>query len=66
MATPDQPPAADNISDNVAITRLFDLALNGDTENREFWELDSLVLERLLQAYGVSGALNYVTSTSSS
>ncbi|MEP6633664.1 MAG: hypothetical protein ABJA62_05585 [Luteimonas sp.] len=58
-------PNADGLSDDLAVARLFELSRNGDTENREFWELDSMVQERLLQAYGIAGALDYVTQTAS-
>jgi len=59
----DQP--TNGISDDRAVERLFELARSGDTENREFWELDTMVQERLLQAYGIPGALEYVTQTAS-
>jgi hypothetical protein len=59
-------PVVDGISDDLAVARLFELSRSGETENREFWELDSVVQERLLQAYGVAGALDYVTQTASS
>lgn len=37
-----------------AVTRLFELARNGDVDNCEFAQLDSLVYERLRQAYTVN------------
>lgn len=34
-----------------AVSRLFDLSRAGDTDNVEFSQLDSLVYDRLLEAY---------------
>lgn len=34
-----------------AVTRLFDLAQNGEIDNVEFAQLDSLVYQRFAQAY---------------
>lgn len=44
--------SASAISDDVAVSRLFDLARNGQVGNQEFSQLDSVIYERLLQAYG--------------
>lgn len=35
-----------------AVTRLFELARSGDTENCEFSQLDALIYTRLEEAYG--------------
>lgn len=48
------------ISDVNAVNRLFELSSSGDTGNREFWELDNMVQQRLLQAYGVPDALEFL------
>lgn len=40
------------ISDDVAVSRLFDLSRSGNVGNQEFSQLDSVIYERLLQAYG--------------
>jgi hypothetical protein len=55
---------ASGLSDDFAVARLFEMSCNGDTQNKEFWELDSMVQQRLLQAYGVPGALDFVSQTS--
>lgn len=44
----------DEIAERQAVTRLFDLVRNGETDNCEFSQLDSLVYQRLLQAYVVA------------
>ncbi len=41
-------------TEHEAVTRLFDLARNGETDNCEYSQLDSMVYERLQQAYPVS------------
>ena len=64
MSTQDDQHAMPCLSDDQAVTRLFELACNGETANREFWELDNVVQERLLQAYGVAGALDLVNPAS--
>lgn len=43
---------ASNVSDDVVVARLFDLARQGDTANREFQLLDYVVQKRLQQTYG--------------
>lgn len=48
------------ISDVHAVNRLFELSSSGDTSNVEFWELDNMVQQRLLQAYGVPDALEFL------
>jgi hypothetical protein len=35
-----------------AVTRLFELARSGDTDNCEYSQLDSMIYTRLEQAYG--------------
>ena len=47
-----QDTSASVISDDVAVSRLFDLARSGDVGNQEFSQLDSVIYQRLLQAYG--------------
>ena len=61
MSMQDEHRTTPGISDDQAVTRLFELACNGETTNPEFWELDNVVQERLLQAYGLAGALDLVT-----
>ncbi|MHC9085304.1 hypothetical protein ACYX7E_09725 [Luteimonas sp. RIT-PG2_3] len=39
-----------------AVSRLFDLVRNGDTETLEFDQLDSLIYGRLQQTYRVTDA----------
>lgn len=34
-----------------AISRLFELARDGDTDNCEFGQLDSMIYERMLRTY---------------
>jgi hypothetical protein len=43
---------SDSNTEHEAVTRLFELVRNGDTDNCEFSQLDSMVYERLLRAYG--------------
>lgn len=43
----------DSSTEREAVTRLFDLARNGETDNCEFSQLDSMIYERLQQAYPV-------------
>jgi hypothetical protein len=40
------------VSDDNAVTRLYDLARSGETGSLEFQRLDHLVLDRLLNTYG--------------
>lgn len=49
-----QEPAVDSdtTDDRQVVSRLFDLACNGDVANQEFRDLDRRVRERLLQVYG--------------
>lgn len=44
--------ASDATDDRRIVSRLFDLACNGDMANAEFRDLDRRVRERLLQVYG--------------
>lgn len=39
-----------------AVTRLFDMVRNGETDNCEFDQLDSMIYERLVEAYGTGEA----------
>ena len=39
-------------AEHEAVTRLFELARNGDTDNCEYSQLDSMIYGRLEQAYG--------------
>jgi hypothetical protein len=39
-----------------AVTRLFELARSGDTENCEFSQLDAMIYTRLEETYGSEGA----------
>lgn len=43
---------ANNVSDDVVVARLYDLAREGDTTNREYQLLDYVVQKRLEQTYG--------------
>jgi hypothetical protein len=43
----------DTAAEHDAVTRLYELARNGDTDNCEFSQLDSMVYARLQQAYAV-------------
>ena len=38
-------------AEHEAVTRLFELARNGDTDNCEYSQLDSMIYGRLEQAY---------------
>ncbi|MGV8931412.1 MAG: hypothetical protein ACOH1R_04790 [Luteimonas sp.] len=46
-----------------AVTRLFDLACSGDTDNCEFSQLDSMVYESLSQTYAVNEDATMRTQT---
>ena len=39
-------------AEHEAVTRLFELARNGDTDNCEYSQLDAMIYGRLEQAYG--------------
>jgi hypothetical protein len=41
-----------NVTDDAVVSRLFDLARQGDTATREFQLLDFVIQKRLLQTYG--------------
>ena len=41
-----------NVSDDVVVARLYDLAREGDTTNREYQLLDYVIQKRLQQTYG--------------
>jgi len=43
---------ANNVSDDVVVARLYDLAREGDTTNREYQLLDYVIQKRLQQTYG--------------
>ena len=43
---------ANNVSDDVVVARLYDLARQGDTANREYELLDYVIQKRLQQTYG--------------
>ncbi len=38
--------------DNAVVCRLYDLARSGETDTREFSQLDHVMLDRLQQTYG--------------
>jgi hypothetical protein len=46
--------ANDDVAERQAVTRLFELACNGETDNCEYSQLDSMVYERLQQTYAVT------------
>ena len=48
--------ANDDAAEHQAVTRLFELACNGETDNCEYSQLDSMVYERLRQAYAVTNS----------
>jgi hypothetical protein len=41
-----------NVSDDVVVARLYDLARKGDTTTREYQLLDYVIQKRLQQTYG--------------
>lgn len=41
----------DSSTERLAVTRLYELVRNGDTNNCEFSQLDSMIYQRLLQTY---------------
>jgi hypothetical protein len=41
-----------NVSDDVVVARLYDLARQGDTATREYQLLDYVIQKRLQQTYG--------------
>ncbi len=43
---------ANNVSDDVVVARIYDLAREGDTMNREYQLLDYVIQKRLQQTYG--------------
>lgn len=43
---------SNNVSDDVVVARLYDLAREGDTTNREYQLLDYVIQKRLQQTYG--------------
>src|SRR3546814_20816607 len=45
----------DENAEHEAMTRLFDLTRNGETDNCEYSQLDSMIYGRLAQAYGTNG-----------
>lgn len=47
---------ADADTEHEAVTRLFDLARSGETDNCEYSQLDSMIYERLQQTYPVQEA----------
>lgn len=49
---------SDSNTEHEAVTRLFELVRSGDTDNCEFSQLDSMVYERLLLAYGADDSSN--------
>jgi len=42
----------DDNAEHEAVTRLFELARSGETGNCEYSQLDSMIYDRLEQAYG--------------
>ena len=49
--------ATDHNTAHQAVTRLYELVRNGDVDNLEFAQLDSMIYERLQQAYDVREAI---------
>src|SRR3546814_5572101 len=45
----------DENAEHEAMTRLFDLTRNGETDNCEYSQLNSMIYGRLEQAYGSNG-----------
>lgn len=45
----------DENAEHEAVTRLFELARNGETDNCEYDQLDSMIYGRLEQAYASDG-----------
>lgn len=45
-------PAASNVSDDIVVARVYDLARLGETTSREFQLLDHVIQKRLQQTYG--------------
>ncbi|GAA3931006.1 hypothetical protein [Luteimonas lutimaris] len=61
----------DDNAEHEAVTRLFELTRSGDTGNCEYNQLDSMIYDRLEQAYGSddtghrpSGAIQVQTAAS--
>lgn len=54
-------PAA-NVSDDLVVARLYDLARQGDTATREYQLLDHVILKRLLQTYGCDVSHGYAVA----
>src|SRR3546814_10328669 len=52
----------DENAEHEAMTRLFDLTRNGETDNCEYSQLDSMIYGRLEQAYGSDGRSEEHTS----
>jgi hypothetical protein len=50
-------------AEHEAVTRLFELARNGDTDNCEYSQLDSMIYGRLEQAYGSDGTASLQAGT---
>ena len=44
----------DTAAEHEAVTRLFELACTGETDNCEYSQLDSMIYQRLQQTYAVS------------
>lgn len=54
----------DNLSDDDAVTLLYELANNGDSASSEYVQLDSMVYERFLQTYAEPVAVKAETQVS--
>ena len=57
--------ANDTDTEHEAVTRLFDLSRNGETDNCEFSQLDSMIYERLSRTYAVSESETVQSQTQS-
>ncbi len=55
--------ANDTDTEHEAVNRLFDLSRNGETDNCEFSQLDSMIYERLSQTYAVTESTNVQSQT---
>jgi hypothetical protein len=49
--------STDRNTEHEAVTRLYELARSGEVDNLEFSQLDSMIYERLQQAYDGRNAL---------
>ncbi len=45
-----------NSTEHEAVVRLYELARNGEVENTEFSQLDSMVYERFMRSYDIDAS----------